>query len=91
VIHIPSLPSDFEAGNAKKERLLINQRLHDCKTKTAFAPSIPTIHFPIGVAHWAQASKDVCQGQGLTFVETSSTYLWRGVCSEALHNHTLTG
>ena len=40
---IPSLPSDFKVGNAEKERQLINQRLHDRKTKTAFIPSIPII------------------------------------------------
>jgi hypothetical protein len=48
---IPSLPSDFKIGNAEKERQLVNQRLHDRKTKTAFIPSIPIIHFAVGVAH----------------------------------------
>jgi hypothetical protein len=32
-------------------RQLINERLHDRKTKTAFISSIPTIDFAVGVAH----------------------------------------
>jgi hypothetical protein len=42
---ISSLPSDFNVGNAEKERQPINQRFHNRKTKTAFTPSIPITHF----------------------------------------------
>jgi hypothetical protein len=49
---IPILPT-FKLGYAEKERQLVDQRLTERKTKTAFIPSIPTVHFSVGVAHWA--------------------------------------
>jgi hypothetical protein len=48
---IPTLP-DFKLGYAEKERQLVDQRLAERKTKTSFIPSIPTIHFSVGITHW---------------------------------------
>jgi len=48
---IPSLPN-FKLGYAEKERQLVDQRLAERKTKTSFIPSIPTLHFSVGIAHW---------------------------------------
>jgi hypothetical protein len=48
---IPSLPN-FKLGYAEKERQLVDQRLAERKTKTSFIPSIPTVHFSVGIAHW---------------------------------------
>jgi hypothetical protein len=48
---IPGLPN-FKLGYAEKERQLVDLRLAERKTKTAFIPSIPTIHFSVGIARW---------------------------------------
>lgn len=48
---IPGLPN-FKLGYAKKERQLVDLRLAERKTKTTFIPSIPTVHFSVGIAHW---------------------------------------
>jgi hypothetical protein len=47
---IPTLPN-FKLGYAEKERQLVDQRLTERKTKTAFILPIPTVHFSVAVAH----------------------------------------
>ena len=51
-IQIPTVPN-LKLGYAEKERQHADQRIAERKAKTGFIPSIPIIHFSVGVAHWA--------------------------------------
>ncbi len=62
---IPTLPN-FKLGNAEKERQLVDQRLAERKTKTAFLPMIPTIHFSIAVAHWVYNNLEDDEGHWIS-------------------------
>jgi hypothetical protein len=46
--HIPSIPG-LVLGNADIERQQFNQLQADRKTKTGIKPTIPTVHFSIGI------------------------------------------
>jgi hypothetical protein len=58
---IPTLPN-FKLGYAEKERQLVDQRLTERKTKTAFIPAIPTVHFSVAVAHWVYGDLEDDEG-----------------------------
>ena len=58
---IPTLPN-FKLGYAEKERQLVDQRLTERKTKTAFLPTIPIIHFSVAVAHWIYSDLEDDEG-----------------------------